>query len=160
MKKITALLVCVLLVASMLTGCFGGSREFTCQDLTMSVPGGMRDVSSNSDYSQFTFTLDSSKVAIFGLREKFSDFDGQDMSVKEYAEAVIKANNHNSLAIQRSNEDYYYFTYEAKNADGAYKYVAGCFKGKDAFWLVQIAAKVTDFELETYLSYLDSVELN
>lgn len=159
MKKITALVLCMLLVASMLTGCFGGTKEFTCQDLTISVPSGMKDVSSKSDFSSFTFALDSSKIAIFGLKEKFSDFDGQEMSLKDYADAVIKANKTDAMAIQRSNEDYMYFTYEAETTDGTAKYLAGCFKGKDAFWLVQISSRVADFELETFLGYLDTVNL-
>ena len=128
----------------------------------MSVPFGMKDVSSKSDFSDFTFTLDSSKIAIFGLREKFSDLNGQNYDLKEYANLVIKANKNISgtpLPATRSNHDYVYFIYEAKTNDGLYKYLTGCYKGEDAFWMVQIAAKVTDFELETFLDYLDSVKI-
>ena len=160
MKKLIALALCVLLVASMLTGCFSGTKEYTCQNLTMTVPSSMKDVSSKSDFSGFTFALDSSKIAIFGLKETFTSLpNGADMTTQSYAEAVMKANGTQGLAINRSNEDYTYFTYEATNSDGNYKYVAGCFKGEDAFWLVQIAAKVSDFELETFMGYLDSVVL-
>ena len=161
MKKIIALCLALLLMASMLTGCFG-TKEYSCQDLTMSVPFGMKDVSSKSDFSDFTFTLDSSKIAIFGLREKFSDLNGQNYDLKEYANLVIKANKNISgtpLPSTRSNHDYVYFIYEAKTNDGLYKYLTGCYKGEDAFWMVQIAAKVTDFELETFLDYLDSVKI-
>ena len=154
-------MVCVLLVASMLTGCFGGTKEFTCQELSMTVPSSMKDVSSKSDFSAFTFALDSNKIAMFGLREPFASIpNASSMTVEEYAQAVIKANNHNALAIERSNEDYFYFTYEGSTSEGTFEYVAGCYKGEDAFWLVQIAAKKADFDKETFLGYLDSVELN
>ena len=149
-------------MASMLTGCFGSTKEYTCQDLTISVPSRMKDVSSKSDFSNFTFALDSSKIAIFGLREKFSDFDGQDLELKEYANLLIKANNQiaeTTLPITRSNQDYIYFTYEAQTSDGLFEYLTGCYKGEEAFWMVQIAAKKTDFELETFLGYLDTVKL-
>ena len=159
MKKLTALVLCVLLAVSLLTGCFGGTKEYTCQELTMSVPSTMKDVSSQSDFSDFTFALDSSKIAIFGLKEKFSDFDGQEMTLDDYADAVMAANGTQGLAITRSTADYIYFTYESDTSEGTYKYVAGCFKGSDAFWLVQVAALQTDFELETFLGYLDTVKL-
>ena len=165
MKKVTAFLLALLLMASMLTGCFSGTKEFTCQDLTISVPSRMKDVSSKSDFSSFTFALDSSKIAIFGLREKFSDFDGldgQNLELKEYANLLIKANSQiaeTTLPITRSNQDYIYFTYEAQTDEGLFEYLTGCYKGEEAFWMVQIAAKKTDFELETFLGYLDTVKL-
>ena len=161
MKKIVALLTCVLLLTAMLTGCFSGTKEYTCQDLTMSVPFKMKDVSSNSDFSEYTFTLDSDEIAIFGLREPISDIvNGPYLSVKDYTDAVLKANENKGKATQRSNQDYYYFQYESTGGGITHQYVAACFKGKEAFWLVQIAAPKADFELETYLGYLDTVELN
>ena len=159
MKKLTALVLCVLLAVSILTGCFGGTKEYTCQELTMSVPSNMKDVSSKSDFKDFTFALDSSKVAIFGLKEEFSDFDGQELTLEDYTNAVMTGNGTDGLAITRSTADYMYFTYESATAQGTYKYLAGCFKGEDAFWLVQVAALITDFELETFLGYLDTVDL-
>ena len=160
MKKITALVLCILLVASMLTGCFSGTKEFTCQDLTITVPVLMKDVSSKSDFSSFTFALDSSKIAIFGLKEDFSSIpNGADMGVMAYANAVIKANGTKAMAISRSNHDYVYFTYQSETTEGTFEYVAGCFKGEDAFWLVQISSRTADFALETFLGYLDTVKV-
>lgn len=160
MKRIVALMLSALLLVAVFTGCGDNKKEFTCQDLTMTVPGNMKDVSSNSSFSSFTFALDSSKLAIFGLKEKFSAFDGADMTLKDYADAVIAANKYDALAITRSNADYIYFTYEAQLEAGLFKYVAGCFKGSDAFWLVQFGAPATNFELETCLGYLDTVKLS
>ena len=160
MKKLIALAVCVLLVASMLTGCFSGTKEYTCQNLTMTIPSNMKDVSSKSDFSSFTFALDSKKVAILGLKEGFSSLpNGADMTAFSYAEAVIKANGIQAMAINRSNHNYAYFRYEAETDQGKFEYVAGCYKGEDAFWMVQIAAKITDFDFDTFLDYLDTVQL-
>ena len=151
----------MLLVASLLTGCFGDTKEFSCQDLTMSVPFTMKDVSGQGEFYKFDFALDSAKIAIFGLREHFSILpDASSMTVREYAEMVIRANNHQAMAIARSNEEYFYFTYEASTDEGTFEYLAGCYKGEDAFWLIQIAAKKADFDKETFLGYLDSVEIN
>ena len=159
MKRILSLIVSVLMLAGMLAGCFGGTKEYTCQDVTMTVPSAMTDVSSNSEFKDFTFALDSKKVAIFGLKEDFSDFDGEDISLEDYADAVIEANGLDALAISRSGHDYMYFRYEAKSGDGTYKYLAGVYKGKDGFWLIQVASLVTQYDETAFFEYLDSVKL-
>lgn len=161
MKKLVSFALCAALLVTLLTGCIPDSREFTCQDLTMEVPLLMKDVSSDSAYSSFAFALDSSEVAIFGIKEEFSIISGgADMSTMDYAKTVIEVNGHDSLAISRSNEDYVYFTFEANLEAGLFKYVAGCYKGSDAFWMVQFGGPAKNFELETYLGYLDTVTLS
>ena len=161
MKKAISIALCLALVAVLFTGCIPDSREFTCQELTMDVPLLMQDVSSDSAYSSFAFALDSSKVAIFGIKEDFSIISGgEELSTMDYAKTVIEVNGHDSLAISRSNEDYVYFTFEANLEAGLFKYVAGCYKGSEAFWLVQFGGPAVNFELETYLGYLDTVKVS
>lgn len=160
MKRVLCVALCLMLVAALFTGCIPDSREFTCQDLTMDVPLLMKDVSSNSEFSKFTFTLDGNKVAIFGQREAFDGVDVSGVTEMDYAKAVIDSNNHDSMAITRSNEQYVYYTYEATVDGELYKYVAGCYKGSEAFWLVQFGGPAVNFELETYLGYLDTVKVS
>ena len=160
MKKAISIALCLALVAVLFTGCIPDSREFTCQDLTMDVPLLMQDVSSDSAFSKFTFALDSNKVAIFGSREAFGNVDVSDVTEMDYAKALIENNQHDSMAITRSNEQYVYYTYEATVDGELYKYVAGCYKGSEAFWLVQFGGPAVNFELETYLGYLDTVKVS
>ena len=161
MKKLLLVGACLVLVMAMLTGCFGGTKEFTCQDLTITVPSNMDDVSGESDYSRFTFALLSNKMAAAGIRETFEDLGTNSamMTTMEYANAVIAANNHDSMAVTRSQADYVYFTYEATSSGTKFKYVAGCFKAEDAFWLVQFYTPAEDFDINEMLEYLDTVKL-
>ena len=160
MKKIAAITLCVLLLASVLTGC-SGTKEFTCQELTMTVPFYMSDASSQSDFKDFTFTLDSSKIAIFGIKEDFEDFpNGESTTLDEYAKLVIEANELDTFASQRSNYDYKYFRYESSSSDGLFKYLTAVYKGPDGFWSVQFAAKVADYDETAFFEYLDSVKFS
>lgn len=160
MKRVLCVALCLMLVAALFTGCIPDSREFTCQDLTMDVPLLMKDVSSDSAFSKFTFALDSNKVAIFGSREAFGNVDVSDVTEMDYAKALIDNNQHDCMPITRSNEQYVYYTYEATVDGELYKYVAGCYKGSEAFWLVQFGGPAVNFELETYLGYLDTVKVS
>ena len=160
MKKLVLVITSLVLMAAVLAGCFGGTEAFTFQDLTMDVPKGLNDVSGESDYKDFDFALINAKLCIVGMEEAFSTLEnGENMTTMDYANAVINANSISSIAVTRSDDRYVYFTYEASTSGISFKYLAGCFKGQDGFWLVQIYAPVADFELETFLGYLDTVQL-
>ena len=158
MKKVFSIVTAVLMVATLFTGCMAGTKTFTCQGMTMTVPVTMKDVSSQSDFSDFTFTLDSNKIAIFGVKENFSDFDGQDMTLDDYAKAVIQGNGLDALAISRANKEYKYFRYEAEMSEGTYKYLAAVYMAEDCFWMIQVAALEKDYNETDFFEYLDSVK--
>ena len=66
------------------------------------------------------------------------------MTLNEYAKLVITAN---SLTATAAEEDgLVYFTYEKSNNGKDYKYYATVFKGTDAYWLIQFACEVDDFD--------------
>ncbi len=152
-------MVALLVLVTCLTGCAGGTKSFTCKELTMTVPSKMRDVSTQSDFSSYTFALDSKDIAIFGLKESFSDFDGE-LTLKEYADLVIEANKLDTHAVQRATGQYYYFQYDASTDGGFYRYLGAVYEGKDGFWMVQIAASLTAYEESTFFDYLDSVRFS
>lgn len=160
MKKFARILVLVLVVV-MLTACGESTKTFTCNDLTITVPSKMLDVSSNSDFAGYTFTLDSSKIAIFGIQETYADYDVlKDYDLKSYTDLCIQANGLDCLAVQRATADYYYFEYTANNPDGTYRYMTGCFQSDAGFWIVQVCALATEYDQEAFLSYLDSVSFS
>ena len=160
MKKLSVIL-CVLLVIAMLAGCGDTTKEFTCKNLTMTVPGYMVDASNKADFAAYTFTLDSNKIAVFGLQETYAEYPIlEEYDLKGYTELCIEGNGLDSRAIERSTADYYYFEYSANNPDGVYTYMTGCFQSEDGYWIVQICSKATDYEKETFLGYLDSVRFS
>ena len=103
-----------------------------------------------------------SKIAIFGLRETFTQLGVDDsFTAKDYAEAVIEANGLDARVISRSNEDYEYFRYNAPADDGTtFRYLVGVYKTDKAFWMVQVTASIVDYEEETFFDYLDSVKFD
>ena len=146
-------------MASMLTGCFG-TKEYSCQDLTMSVPFGMKDVSSKSDFSDFTFALDSKKLAIFGLNETFAEYPVlEEYTTKDYADLVIELYSVNGTAAQRAGKNYHYIIYTAQTSQGEFTYMAGIFKNSTGFWMIQIAAPTADYNQEAFFSYMDTVNI-
>lgn len=158
MKKIIRILT-LALVLVMLTGCFGGTKTFTCRELTMTVPSSMKDVSGNRDLDDYTFALDSSKMVIFGLQERYDEYPVlEEYDLKEYAEQVIRVNDLDCRLVSRSTGDYMYFTYLHENDGEIYKYLTGVYQTEEGFWVVQIAATLTKYEETTFFGYLDSVE--
>lgn len=160
MKKF-AVIVALLLVVAALAGCGAGTKEFTCKNLTMTVPGYMMDASGQADFASYTFTLDSGKIAIFGLEETYADYPVlEEYDLKGYTDLCIEGNGLDCLAIERSNADYYYFEYNANNAGTVYKYMTGCFQSEAGFWIVQVCATASDYDQEAFLGYLDSVKFS
>ena len=159
MKKMLRILAVLSLVCILVSGCFAvGDKEYTCQELTMTVPGYMSDESDDSAYEGFTFALDSYKIAIFGIKEAKSDFEGT--TVKDlagYTDLVILANELDCKAQTREGKDYRYFSYEAKNGDTTYGYVCAAYEADDAYWLVQVAAEKDNFDKDEFLAILDTV---
>ena len=153
--------IALLLVVVMLAGCGSSDKTYTCGELTMTVPSYMKDVSSQSDFSAYTFALDSTKVAIFGLQETYAAYSFLDgYSLEDYADAVIQVNGLDAYAASRSNHDYLYFSYSSDTDQGTYKYLAGVYQTEEGFWLIQLAAPVAQYDETAFFAYLDSVSFD
>ena len=160
MKKFASVLALILVVA-LLAACGDSTKDFTFGELTITAPARMTDASDKADFQDYTFTLDSRNIAIFGLQESYEEYPVLlDYSLEEYAELVLTANERDALVKRRSSGNYHYFDYIAETGAGTYRYLVGCFETDEGFWTVQVCAKVTDFELETFLGYLDSVRFS
>ena len=157
MKKIIRVMA-LALVLLMLAGCAVGTKEFTCRDLTITVPGNLKDVSSRSEFAAYTFTLDSSDLAVFGLQESYAEYPVlEGYSLQEYTDLVIQANNLTCSAVKRAGGDYYYFTYDYQTEAGAYRYLTGTFQSDAGFWMVQITGPILEYNESEWFEYMDSI---
>jgi len=157
MKK-TIRIIALLLTLVLLTGCGASTKTYTHGDLSMTVPSNMKDVSGKSDFSTFTFALDSSKIAIFGLNETFADYPIlENYNTEEYAELVIMSYGLNSTVVQRGN--YHYLVYTADTEMGEFTYMAGIFRNAKGFWMVQICTPTGNYNEQTFLTYMDTVSV-
>jgi outer membrane murein-binding lipoprotein Lpp len=147
MKKI-ALLLAVLTLTLCLASCglIGGEKTFTVDDLSITVKGLFSEQNQlNEDYN---LVLISTKAGVMILKETFAEFEDAgldtDMSVKEYAKIVMQGN---SLTGTPTEEDgLTYFTYTAETDGTEFTYVGYCFRGDDAYWMVQMYCATSDFE--------------
>lgn len=150
----------LLLAMCLLAGCTSGDldKSFTCRELTMTVPVIMKDVSDQDEFASFTFALDSSLVAIFGLNETFEEYPVlKDYDTQDYAQLIISGNSLDALVTERLNQDYHYFVYSADTEDGEYTYVVGIFENDNGFWMIQMCSPSKLMDREDCLEYLDSV---
>ena len=160
MKNALRILAVLTLMALLISGCAATveDKEFSCQELTMTVPGYMTDKSDDADFANFTFALDSYKIAIFGIREDHSLFEGTDINNLDiYTETLIQVSNLDCAFETREGKDYLYFTYTAENAGTTYAYVCGTFMTDEAFWMVQVASEEDKFDEAEFLAILDTV---
>ena len=149
------------LVLLMLAGCAGGTKTFTCRELTMTVPSSMKDVSGQSGFAGYTFTLDSDKLAIFGLQERYDELPVlEEYTLPGYAELVIRGNGLDCAAALREGEDYLYFAYTYLNEGIEYKYLTGLYQTEEGFWMVQVCAPVSRYDEAACFEYMDSVEFH
>ena len=126
----------------------------------MTVPSEMDDVSSQKDFSAFTFTLDSDDMAVFGLKESFDELGTTELTLQDYAKLVMDANNLDGFATERSNYPYYYFRYTKDTDEGIYRYLGAVYQAKDGFWMIQIAAPMVEYDETAFFEYLDTVTVS
>ncbi|MBQ8862366.1 MAG: hypothetical protein IJ021_06485, partial [Clostridia bacterium] len=123
-------------VGSIIINVFGSltkDKTFAHDGMSITLTGSFRE----TDYNGFDICYDSSKVAVFVIKDSFSVMDGlEDYTLREYGEAVIEGNGFSSLL--ESSDGLTYFEYMG-TSDQAYNYYAFVFKSDDAFWLIQFA---------------------
>lgn len=97
----------------------------------------------------YTVCYDSSKVAVFALKEAFSLAEGlEEMTLDDYRKLVLQANE--SKNPQRGEDIdsiqtmVYNFYNQEKNTE--YRYLSAMYKAGDAFWLVQFACEKDVFD--------------
>ena len=96
------------------------------------------------DMVPFTAVFGSSDLIIFALKEEFVLFENQNLSLKEYAEFVIAANQTDTTV--KVVEGLTSFTFEDHVNGKDYVYFATVYKGDDAYWLLQFACETTKYE--------------
>ncbi|MCH5189991.1 MAG: hypothetical protein J1F37_05465 [Oscillospiraceae bacterium] len=112
-------------------------------------------------YSNFEAVYDTNDMAVFVIKEKFDGYTiTEDMTVKEYCDAVIKANGQNAKTQQKDGLTYYEYTGNSDQGQ-KFRYIAFTYKADDGFYLVQFA--VSDDMYEDYdddiFAYAKSVSI-
>ena len=154
-KTISILLIALSIICLVSCGLFAPKeKSFEKSGLTITLTENFYE----KDQVSYTATYDSSKVAVFTLKEEFSlSSSFSNLSLDEYAKMVIK---NNSLTVEAKTKDNLtYFDFEKEINGKNLTYYAFVYKGSDAFWLVQMACEsdnVPDCEADIF-KYAKSV---
>ena len=157
MKKMIALL----LAAAMLLGlcaCGTKPKEFAVKEMKIT----LTDAFKERDFEGYDKSFDSSKAAVFLLREDKSYLDGLPLTLKEYADLVHSANIDRNPGAVKEEEGITCFEYDNKNEDTGtvYHYYTAMFESEQAFWIAQFATRQDEWEKlkAEVLSYAKSVK--
>ena len=146
MKKIAILLAVLMLTLSLASCGLMGEKTFTKDGISITVKGFFTEQNDlNKDYNLILISPDA---GVMILKETFEEFEkadlDTDMSVKEYADIVMFGNG---LSGDPTEEDgMTYFTYTEEVDGTEFTYMGFCFRGTDAYWLVQIYCATADYE--------------
>lgn len=155
MKK---LLACLLALTALfaLVSCNADVREakektFSSNGLELTLTEAFKETTAEG----YTVCYDSSKVAVFALKEKKSDFVSLgDVDLPAYANLIKEANKSKSPSDIQSKDGLTYMTYQFTNSDSnkEYSYLTVMYEADDAFWMVQFATLTEDYaEYESFL---------
>ena len=156
MKKILALILGILMLASAVA-CgditeLGDAiedkleaKDFTTQNMTITLHEGF----VGAELEGYTAAWAYNKTAIFTLREDFSAIEGYtNISVKEYAELLLKVNSGKNPGALKQEDGLTYFEYEFLNEDEdvSYSYLTAAYsEGDGIYWMVQFSTITEDY---------------
>lgn len=157
--KLFSLLFIVLLVGA---GC-----SLTAKEKTYSVNGinvTMKDGFYEKELVSLTAYLESSDSIFTALKEEkatLKEAGLENITLKEYAEAVVEANGLKEKDIIEK-DGLTYFTYEKEVSGKTYFYLASVYQTNDAFWLVNFACdtKNKDSFQEDFIKWAKTVNFS
>ena len=144
MKKFIALLMAALMLVSFASCGEPKEKEFTKEGLTITLTQSFKEAS----FEGYTVVYDSTKVAVFVIKESFSLLAGfENYTLKQYADLVHNANSSRNPGAVTEVEGLTTFEYSFLNTDEdqTYKYFTTVFKGDDAFWTIQFCCKAENY---------------
>lgn len=146
LRKI-ALFVAALTLTLTLVSCGAfGEKTYTTGRLSITLKGFFTEQSDLVE--SYDLILISPDTGVMILQETYDEFEqaGMDtnMTVLEYAELIMSANQFPGEPVQEDGMTYFTYT---KSTDGTdFTYMSFCYRDIDAYWLVQLYCTSEDFE--------------
>ena len=102
------------------------------------------------EYENYFASYDSKNILTVVIKEPFSSLEGSaDYTLDRYAELMKASCTKDNITPSEivKADGVTYFEYSAFNKEKAsYKYLTAMYKGDDAFWTVQFAVALSDYE--------------
>lgn len=149
MKKLLSLVLVLVLLVALVSCGKAQPKTFTSSGISITLTSAFKE----NTQAGYTVCYESSKVAVFVLKESFSIQPGvENLTLDEYA-ALVRQSNASKSPTEITKQDGFCtmeYNFLNENENQTYSYYCTMFKGPDAFWLVQFACKEGD-----YASYKD-----
>lgn len=129
-------------------------ETFTKEDFQIT----LTDAFEPAEEEGFFAFYNSKAVMVFTVREDKAQFE--DMSLEEYSQLVLKANNRDGVQMNQEN-GFMWFDYTDTPEDQEIYYLAVCCESEDAFWIVNFATPATNREeyKETFLKWAKTIKV-
>lgn len=118
------------------------------------------------EYENYFVSYDSKNILVAVIKEPFSALEGfENYTLAQYADLMkLNCTKDNITPSDVTEKDgVTYFEYSFFNKDGnSFKYFTAIYKGDDAFWTVQFATPLSDYEgfKIQILEFAKSVKVN
>ena len=146
MRRIVALILLALTIVS-LSACNNITEEvFTKDGFSITLTSEYRE----REYENYFVSYDSKNILVAVIKEPFSSLEGfGDYTLAQYADLMkLNCTKDNITPSDVTEKDgITYFEYSFFNKEGtSYKYFTAMYKGDDAFWTVQFATPLSEYE--------------
>ncbi|MBQ6796467.1 MAG: hypothetical protein IJP10_00480 [Clostridia bacterium] len=145
MKKIVLFFVSVVTIVAVMSGCMvvpdnstlGNPKEFEKDGIKLLLTDEFEEKRSEVGFDAY---YESDFCGVVVLKESFSLEEGlEERPLSEYTENVMTNNGHSDSDVIEEDR-FYYYIYER----GGTKGYSCCYKGTDAFWIVQFMCRTSD----------------
>lgn len=166
MKKSVLLIALLLLISCLMCGCFsdimiipdansiGQAKKFEKDGFTITLTDKFTEEQSQRGFDAY-FVANFCGVVV--LKEEFTLEEGlADISLETYIKNVIANNGHTGIAPQNKDGLWFY-----ENTSGSSYIQSYCYKGSDAFLIVQFICNSSDAKTleDTFYLWAQSVEV-
>lgn len=157
MKRILLVLTALVLLVSLISCGEAQPKTFTAEGMSVT----LTDAFIKRSVDGSTVTYDSKDVAVFAIKESFSLFEGDDVTLEEYADLVHQSNasKNPTAVVERDGILTMEYTFLNESENETYKYLCTMFTGEDAYWVIQFATKENAYDrlFDTLMTYAKSV---
>ena len=134
---VLGVIIGVLLTRGLLGTESASPKTFTKEDFQITLTEEFKATEEAGFFSSY----ESKTVIIFTVREEKEIFG--DITLKEYGELVLQANGKTGIQMNQE-EGFIWFEYTDTPGEQDIYYLAVCYQGEDAFWVVNFATPATN----------------
>ena len=146
MKRFAGCLALILLAAVLFAGCSGGSKTFTCGELSITLPAQTKDLSKQDYAADYDFLYSLPEGAMLGFKQPRAPLEEKfpDLTVGKYAELFLEAIE--LPGTVKEQDGLVTFSYSAAAEGKNVTYLCGVIMSEENFWIIQCYCSSENYE--------------